>query len=47
MRASRKQGTQRALELKAETSRSDKVDGLVGEEREFQLRRDRQGKVVR
>ena len=38
MRASRKQGMQWALELKAETSRSDKADGLVGEERRRQVR---------
>ena len=38
VRASRKQGTPRALELKAETSRSDKVDGLVGEERRREVR---------
>lgn len=38
VRASRKQGMQWALELKAETSRSDKVDGLVGEERRRQVR---------
>lgn len=38
VRASRKQGTQWALELKAETSGSDKVDGLVVEERRREVR---------
>ena len=47
VRASRKQGTQRALELKAETSRSDKVDGLVGEERRREVRDGATGLCLR